>query len=126
MKPVRLEGKVKKYSGNGRKLGYPTANISADNNLANGVYFGYATLGKYKNNPAMIFIGTPTTIGDTEHRIEAHLFDIKDDDYYGETITIQINYFHRENQTFDTIQDLENAMRSDEAAARKRFSRRFE
>src|SRR5579884_1246198 len=117
MKPVSLSGAVTQFKGNGRKLGYPTANIKVHTDLQDGVYFGYADLANWKHQPALVFIGTPTTMGDTDRRIEAHLLDIPDEDYYGQRISISLEYFHRANQKFDRIEDLLKAMRGDEKTA---------
>lgn len=116
--PVELSGVVKRYKGNGRKLGYPTANISTPTTLADGVYFGHASLVGYKGQAAIIFIGTPTTVGDSERRVEAHLLGVPDRDYYGETLTLVIEKFHRLNQTFANVQELVAAMKADEVAGR--------
>jgi riboflavin kinase/FMN adenylyltransferase len=117
-----LIGKTKAYSGNGRKLGYPTANIGVETDLADGVYFGFATLGKFVDHLAMIFIGVPTTVGDTERRVEAHLFDVEDRDYYGQKIKIEVCHFHRSNQKFNSVADLTAAIQEDEIAARKWYN----
>ena len=90
-----IVGVVERFAGNGRKLGYPTANLNYDTKLPDGVYFGYANLGVLKDKPALIFIGTPTTVGDTVRRVEAFLLDIDDIDYYGENMTLDVRYFHR-------------------------------
>jgi riboflavin kinase / FMN adenylyltransferase len=123
IKPTTLIGPVMPYKGNGRKLGYPTANIKTDTDLDDGVYFGYANLGEYQNHPALIFIGTPTTMGDTERRVEAHLLDIVDQDYYGLPITMELQHFYRPNETFASIDDLLKAMKQDEATARAWFAK---
>lgn len=120
--PQRLSGTVTAFAGNGRKLGYPTANINAHTDLQDGVYFGFADLANYKNHPALIFIGVPTTLGDTVRRVEAHLLDIADKDYYTLPVMLDIESFHRPNITFASIDDLLEAMKQDEAAARKWFS----
>lgn len=118
-----LSGTVTPYKGNGRKLGYPTANISSNTDLADGVYFGFTDMAAYQHHPTIIFIGTPTTVGDTERRVEAHLFDIPDRDYYGEEITMDIEHYHRPNQTFDSIDELLKVMKTDEATARDWFAK---
>lgn len=122
--PVSLTGITTRYAGNGRKLGYPTANISTRSNLADGIYFGYANLGEYHHHPALIFLGTPTTLGDTDRRLEAHLLDIKDQDYYDQQLAVTLHHYHRPNQTFDSIKQLEAAMHQDETAARLWFQQK--
>lgn len=116
--PVTLRGITKPFEGNGRKLGFPTANIEVSTNLQEGVYFGFASLGKHKQQPALIFVGVPITVGAKNHRIEAHLLDIADRDYYEQRLELTIQYFHRPNQHFDSVNDLRTAMSEDEKAIR--------
>ena len=121
-KPTKISGKVTPFEGNGRGFGYPTANIKVSTDLEEGVYFGYANLDVYQNQPALIFVGTPITVGAKEHRVEAHLLDIKDQDYYDQPLNLNIEYFHRPNQRFDSIDDLLKAMKNDEKTAREWFA----
>ena len=121
MRVTTLTGTVTKFKGNGRKLGYPTANFRTTTSLKEGVYFGFADLAMYHKKPALIFIGVPSTIGDSEYRIEVHVLDIPDIDYYDQTISVATSHFHRSNQTFDTLEQLLSIMHDDEAKARAWF-----
>lgn len=121
MEPVTLKGTITRFKGNGRRLGYPTANLTTTTGLADGVYFGFADLKGWTGQPAMVFVGTPTTMGDTGRRVEAHLFDIPDEDYYGQPLNLDIRHHHRANQTFADMDGLLRAMKADEAAARQWF-----
>jgi riboflavin kinase / FMN adenylyltransferase len=120
--PASLQGTTKHYKGNGRKLGYPTANIDVPTDLPDGVYFGFASLGAFKKLPALIFIGTPVTVGDTERRVEAHVPGIPDIDYYDQQLVLAIQHFHRANQKFDSIEALLVVMKDDETALREWLS----
>ncbi len=122
--PVTLSGTVTRFQGNGRRLGYPTANLTTETDLADGVYFGFADLADWTRHPAIIFIGTPTTMGDTARRVEAHLLDITDKDYYDLPLKVSIEHFHRPNQKFASAAELIEAMQADEAAARHWFTAR--
>jgi len=126
MKSVTLSGKVTKFQGNGRKLGMPTANITTDTNLEEGVYFGFAELAAFTDRPALVFIGVPTTMGDTERRVEVHILDIPDVDYYDQILNIRIDHFHRSNQHFESVKELLAAMHDDETQARGWFSKKLE
>lgn len=121
--PVSLGGTVTPFKGNGRRLGFPTANFKTDTALTDGVYFGFANLGKFRGHPAIIFIGTPTTLWDVGRRVEAFLIDIPDRDYYGLELSVEIRAHHRSNKTFDTIEELVQVMKSDEVAAREWFKK---
>jgi FAD synthase len=122
MDPVELTGKVVRFQGNGRKLGYPTANIVSPTELEDGVYFGFADLAQYKYHPAIIFIGVPTTMGDKDRRIEAYLLNIADKDYYDNELCLMVQHYHRPNETFNSVGDLVEVMREDEAIARRWFN----
>jgi riboflavin kinase/FMN adenylyltransferase len=119
-----LSGKVTRYKGNGRLLGYPTANFTSSTNLSDGVYFGIADLMQYHDHPALIFIGVPLTMGDKERRVEVHLLDIDDKDYYGQPVSCTIMKFKRSNKKFENIHELKVAMKEDEEAARTWFKSR--
>lgn len=110
-----------RFKGDGRRLGYPTANLIVDTDLEDGVYFGYANLAEWHNHPALIFIGTPTTLGEVRRRVEAHLLDIPDQDYYDQPLKIRLEYYHRPNHTFIDVEELQTAMQADETAARQWF-----
>lgn len=121
--PVRLAGVTSRFQGKGRSLGYPTANISANIPLPDGIYFGFADLGhELKNKPALIFIGTPVTVGDKGRRVEANILDIPDKDYYGQELLLDIRKFHRGNEKFADVGELRAAIRRDEAAGRAWFA----
>jgi riboflavin kinase/FMN adenylyltransferase len=124
MQPVSLHGVVTRYKGNGRKLGYPTANLNVAADLQDGVYFGFANLAEFHDQPALIFVGVPTTVGDTERRVEAHLLDIPDQDYYDQNMAVTVGHFHRPNKTFETVDELLAAIKDDEATARQWFKRK--
>lgn len=119
--PLYITGYTEKFSGHGRTLGWPTANIKTTYALPDGVYLGWVTLNKYINHPATIFIGIPTTMGQTEHRVEAWLIDIEDKDYYGELLTCELVHYVRRNKTFSTKEKLKQALTNDETYARKWF-----
>lgn len=116
-----MRGEVTAFSGKGRSLGYPTANVGTMTDLKDGVYFGFADMGKFHDQPALIFIGTPTTVGDKDRRVEAHLLDIPDTDYYGLNLSLSVMHYHRPNRTFKSVRELLAHMKQDENIARRWF-----
>lgn len=122
MQPVNIQGIITRFKGDGRRLGYPTANLTVATDLADGIYFGFADLAAWKHQPAMIFVGTPTTMGEADRRVEAYLLDIPDQDYYGQTLALRIEHLHRPNQTFANIDELKKVMKDDELQARRWFT----
>ncbi len=117
--PTTLHGTITRFKGNGRKLGYPTANLLTVTDMHDGIYFGFADLAEWSHQPALIFIGTPTTIGDPERRTEVHILDIPDQDYYDQLLGVTLQHYHRPNQTFGSIEALIQAMAADEHACRR-------
>lgn len=122
MLPQTFTGIVTRFKGNGRKLGYPTANLTTNTDLKDGIYFGYANLAGFLRQPSLVFIGTPTTMGDTERRLEVHLLDIPDEDYYDQELCATIHHYHRANETFASIEELLAVLRADETAGRRWFA----
>lgn len=120
--PTRLSGTITRFKGDGRRLGYPTANLTVATDLADGVYFGFANLAEWSHHPALIFIGTPTTMGDNRRRVEVHLLDIPDRDYYDLPLSASVESYYRPNQKFPSVEDLVKAMGADAAAAREWFT----
>lgn len=116
-----ITGRTVPFSGFGRGLGYPTANIRTDTQLEDGVYFGTADLNGFKEWPALIFVGTPITVGDTERRVEAHLLDIPDRDYYDQLLHLKLMHFHRANKKLTSSAELIELMKQDEVTARSWF-----
>lgn len=123
MQPVTISGTVKRFNGKGRQLGYPTANLASATTARDGVYFGFADLADFSHHPSLIFVGTPTTLGDKERRVETYLLDIPDKDYYDLPLSVTLEHYHRPNQTFPSIDELVVVMKADEAAARQWFGR---
>ena len=122
MQAKTLTGTVERFKGNGRKLGYPTANLKIKTELKDGVYFGVSDLAEFSAHPSVIFIGTPTTMGDKERRVEVHLLDIPDVDYYDQQLAVSPQHYHRSNKTFDSVNELLEVMKADEQNARQWFA----
>jgi FAD synthase len=87
------------------------------------VYFGYTDLAQWTHHPALIFVGIPSTLGDKDRRVEVHLLDIPDQDYYGQLVTLTAHHYHRPNQKFPSVDELLKVMKDDETAARSWFTK---
>lgn len=119
--PFVLKGVVKPFRGDGRKLGYPTANIEIHEDTAEGVFFGTVTVRGDTHN-ASIFIGSAVTMNDPVKRAEAHILDFPDEDLYDEPIVFRVEYKHRDNEKYPSPAELVDALRADDLAARQYFS----
>jgi len=74
-RPYQLSGTVVQAEQRGRAIGFPTANLAAEQELpADGVYAGVAILPDGRRYPAAISIGTkPTFHAQHQRTVEAHL-----------------------------------------------------
>lgn len=92
----------------GGKIGFPTANINVEENYKlipkTGVYVVRATIdGTIVNG--MMNIGYRPTVDGKHQTIEVHFFDF-DRDLYDQKLTIELLYFLREEQKFESVDDL--------------------
>ena len=83
-----LEGTVTRGAGRGRQLGFPTANLSTDNELfpPNGVY-ATAVLMDGEIHASVTNVGVRPTFGASGPVVESHIFDV-DRDLYGCSIRV--------------------------------------
>jgi riboflavin kinase/FMN adenylyltransferase len=119
--PFSVSGIVVHGNQNGRKIGFPTANMAlkADNKFIHqlgvylcqvkieaGLFFGLTNMG-YR----------PTLNKDDGIHIETHLLDF-DGELYGQRIEIQFIEKIRSEKRFDSFEDLKNQIAADLAWAR--------
>lgn len=104
----------------GRTIGYPTANLQADNDEqitpANGVYAVKVLYGEneYKG---MLNIGVrPTVSNEKQRHVEVHIFDF-DIDIYGENVTVRFVKRLRDEQPFSSIDELKKQLDIDKENA---------
>jgi riboflavin kinase/FMN adenylyltransferase len=104
----------------GRKLGFPTANLSAHNEQypPNGVYAVQARHGE-RILPGVANIGVRPTVKQSagERLLEVHLFDF-DEEIYGEDLEITFRKFLRPEQKFAGLDELRQQIASDAEQAR--------
>ena len=110
----KIIGEVIHGSKIGRKLGFPTANIDYSVYLLpkNGVYVCKV---KYndKNYIGMTNIGYNPTINEQkERRLEVHILDFNEE-IYGEELEISFVKFIREEQKFNSKEELINKLQDD-------------
>src|ERR1043166_5814390 len=108
----------------GRKLGFPTANLSAHSEQfpPNGVYVTEARMGGtlYRGVANLGF--RPTVAGEKSERLlELHLFDL-DREIYGDEIEVHFVRYLRPEQKFADIEALKAQITADVRQARESFS----
>lgn len=109
-----LEGKVIAGEGIGRRLGFPTANLSVDQRKLlppDGVYAGYAELrgGVFKT---AINIGVRPTLGGQNRLVEAHVVGLNED-ILGEVVTLSFVVRMRPEKKFPSSEELRKAIAAD-------------
>lgn len=116
-----LHGKVVHGKKNGRKIGYPTANIDTGNPNklipANGVYVVRVEVDGQKLG-GMLSVGTNPTFEGTEQTVEVHIFDMNSD-IYGKDIAVTFIASIREEKKYDSVDALVEQMKEDERISRK-------
>ena len=114
-----LTGIIFKGRQLGRTIGYPTANITIEEDYKlipnNGVYIAKSVLNG-KTVFGMMNIGTRPTVDGTKQTIEINFFDFKQD-LYGQKITISLLHRMRSEQKFESIDALKNQLGKDKKTA---------
>lgn len=112
-------GKVKKHNQRGKKLGFPTANINLTKNIPEGIYISKT---KIKNSffNSLTFVGIAKTFNEKNFHAETHILDF-DHDIYGRWISVRLLKKIRDNQKFQSVNNLIKQMKKDKIAARKFF-----
>jgi riboflavin kinase/FMN adenylyltransferase len=125
--PHRVSGEVVHGDHRGRRLGYPTANLSPESEgliPTDGVYAGRLIRPMLPPRhpdralPAAISIGTNPTFAGTQRRVEAHVLDRSDLDLYGEQVIFEFIQRLRPTEKFDSIDDLLRQIADDVERAR--------
>jgi len=115
-----LNGRVVKGKGIGKTLGYPTANLSVDTPYKlipkKGVYLVHATL-HGKRVFGLTNIGTNPTVGGTKTTIETYFMDITAH-LYDQHLTLEFITHIRDEEKFDSIEQLKQAIKNDAVFAR--------
>ncbi len=119
-----VDGTVTRGAGRGRELGFPTANLCTDNELAPppGVYATLVTIDGVVH-PSVTNIGFRPTFGDVDRAtIEAHLFDV-DRDLYGGQLRLSFVQRLRDERAFPDVDALRGQIDADCRSARRLFGR---
>lgn len=115
-----LNGVVVNGKKLGGKIGYPTANINIEEDYKlipkTGVYVVKATIEK-NTVFGMMNIGNRPTVDGNYQTIEVHFFDFNQD-LYGKKLTIELLYFLRNEEKFDSLDALIHQLKEDEKTAK--------
>ncbi len=118
--PFMLNGKIVKGRGIGKTITYPTANLQIKEPYKiipkNGVYVVQAFIDN-KRTYGLMSIGTNPTVGGTSRTIETFFLDTNKD-LYNRQLQIEMLVKIRDEEKFDSLETLREAIREDEAFAK--------
>ena len=104
-----LEGIVETGRGQGRNMGFRTANVTipaSHYSLGEGVYGAYAVTEASRRFKAAVSVGGAPTFGSAAHaNIEAHILDF-DQDIYGQNLRLEFAAFLRPMIVFSSTEEL--------------------
>jgi riboflavin kinase/FMN adenylyltransferase len=115
-RPPELDGIVVSGDQRGGTLGYPTANLAVEPGVLVPQYGIYA--GAALDHRAAISIGTNPHYGGAERRIEPHLLDFEGD-LYGKRVVVELWQRLRDEQVFESEQELIDQIARDVQATRE-------
>lgn len=115
-----LKGKVQDGKKRGIKMGFPTANFSADPSIPQGTYISQIEV-KSRVYPSVTFIGTVETFDEKDFVAETYILDFSRD-IYGEEVSVNVLKKLRDNKKFESEEALIEQMKKDEAGTRLFFS----
>jgi len=121
--PFEIEGRVETGDRRGRTIGFPTANLSLGDYLrpAGGVYAVRVGIegraGAIQWHDGVANLGTRPTVGGSDLRLEAHLFDFAAD-LYGRHIRVALVEHLRPERKFAGLDQLKAQIAEDAQRAR--------
>jgi len=116
-----FKGKIVRGDGRGRKLGFPTANISVNEEdkliPAKGIYAAECIVKNQKHFGLLSLGSRPTFHNDGEIIPEFYIFDF-DQDIYDEIMKVELVEKIRNEEKFNSVDDLILQMKKDEEKGR--------
>jgi riboflavin kinase/FMN adenylyltransferase len=117
-----IDGAVSRGAGRGREIGFPTANLSTENELLPpaGVYATTTTIDGIVH-PGVTNIGMRPTFGDVDRTtIETHVFDLNQD-LYDKVLRLAFVQRMRDERAFADVDALRTQIEADCRSARRLF-----
>ena len=125
-RPFSVDGRVVTGAGRGVTLGFPTANLEIPSRMlipGRGVYAGRARVHDTGGvHAAAVDVGTNPTFGDEPLHVEAYLLDF-DGDLRDRALSVEFVARLRDEERFESVDDLVRTMRDDVARTRALLDR---
>lgn len=119
---IIIEGKVKDGKKRGKKLGFPTINVSVPKSVKKkvwGVYFSLVKIGD-RIYPAVTHLGPPKTFQLSRATCETYLLTLKSN-LYNKKVKKTLLFKLREVEQFPSITKLKKQIKKDIKVAKKFF-----
>jgi len=115
-----LSGQVVSGDGRGKGLGFPTANLDIKRDQALPSDGVYATISHTNDSslPSVTNIGVRPTFGGSKRLVETYILDFEGD-LLGQRLTIDLVGKLRDEERFDTVEELKDQMMKDVKQARQ-------
>lgn len=114
-------GRVVSGDGRGRTIGVPTANLQVDENvlaaLPRGVHAAQVGWDDEEHRGVVNIGGRPTVSRTMAVNVEVHVLDF-DGDLYGRTLSVRLTHRLRDEQRFDSVEELARQIAKDIERAR--------
>ena len=122
-RPWEIIGTVEHGDKRGRELGYPTANVAlTDFQVPKfGIYAVRCEVGGDRHD-GVVSLGIRPTFGQTDVKLEVHLFDFAGD-LYGREMRVEFHGFLRPEAKFEGVEALKQQIAADCAAAQRMLAR---
>src|SRR5688572_148139 len=115
-RPYSLSGRIIKGDQIGRLIGFPTANLEIDSKHklipADGIYAA-TIIHEHTQYDGMLYIGNRPTVEGSKKNIEANIFKFNKD-IYGESLSVHLHQFIREDRKFNDVEELTLQIKRDE------------
>jgi len=123
-RPYRMCGRVAHGDKIGRTLGIPTANIYLHRKVSpvQGIYIVEVFGLKGEPLQGVASVGNRPTVGGTKPLLEVYIFDF-DDDIYGKYLNIDFLHKIRDEEKFESLDELKKWIEDDIVKARTWFAR---
>ena len=106
---IRVEGEVIHGAKLGRRLGFPTANMSIGNvEVENGVYLSSVEIDG-QSWKAMSNVGVRPSVDGKCRLLETHIFDFEGD-LYGRTLQVDLLHKVRDEKKFSSVEELKSQL----------------
>ena len=115
-----IEGKVIKGKSRGKSIGFPTANIQTNNEIAPSGVFVTSVSINATTFPSLTNVGISPTFDQQEANIESYIINFNQD-LYGEKIKIDFLKKIRDEMKFTTPEKLSSQIKKDLEAAKAYF-----